>query len=154
MQSDSFRVRVESTREMKRLGSDLAAFAKPGICMFFEGELGTGKTTLIQGIFRGLKVFEPVLSPTFSLLETYTAPTGLQLLHIDLYRIEDSYELYLIGLEEYQREKYAWFVEWPERGTDILPSPNFRINIQHEGSAREVFVQAQLVAETAKVLPN
>ena len=79
--------------------------------MFFEGELGTGKTTLIQGIFRSLKVFEPVLSPTFSLLETYTTPTGLQMLHIDLYRIEDSYELYLIGLEEYQREKYAWFVD-------------------------------------------
>ena len=144
MHSDSFSVRVRSTQEMKRLGSDLAAFARPGICMFFEGELGTGKTTLIQGIFRSLDVFDPVLSPTFSLLETYTAPNGLQLLHIDLYRIEDSYELYLIGLEEYQREKYAWFVEWPERGTDILPSPNIRINIQHQGNARDVLVQTQL----------
>lgn len=146
MQSDSFSVRVETTQEMKRLGSDLAAFAKPGICMFFEGELGTGKTTLIQGIFRSLKVIEPVLSPTFSLLETYAAPSGLRLLHLDLYRIEDSYELYLIGLEEYQREKYAWFVEWPERGADILPSPNIRINIRHEGGAREVFVQTKLAA--------
>lgn len=147
MQSGSFSVRARSVQEMKRLGSELSAFAKPGICMYFEGMLGAGKTTLIQGIFRSLKVSEPVLSPTFSLLETYTTPTGLQLLHLDLYRIEDPYELYLIGLEEYQRKDYAWFVEWPERGTEILPSPAIRVNIQLHGSAREVFVQTKLPVE-------
>ncbi len=140
LQMDSFEKKVQSTASMKELGSQLAQSVAPGFCMYLEGEIGAGKTTLIQGVFRSLAIIEPVLSPTFSLLETYTTPSNLQLLHLDLYRIEDSYELYLFGLDEFERQQYAWFVEWPEQGKGIIPSPDMRVKIKFDGRARIVSI--------------
>ena len=109
--------------------------------MHFRGELGAGKTTLIQGILKGLEIHEPVLSPTFSIMETYTTKLGLDLLHIDLYRIEDHHELLLIGLDEYSRSDYAWFIEWPQRGRGIVPDPDLCVTISHAGGSRNISVQ-------------
>ena len=109
--------------------------------MYFEGELGTGKTTLIQGIFQQLNVSGSVLSPTFSILKPYASSTGLELLHVDLYRIEDQAELLLIGIEDFVDTGYSWFVEWPERGFDVIPPPDVRVELSHADSARDIGIE-------------
>ena len=70
-------------------------------------------------------------------METYTTDLGLELLHIDLYRIEDPDELLLIGLDELDKRDYAWFIEWPQRGGSIVPRADMRINISYAGNARK-----------------
>ena len=132
---------VNSPQEMAKLGRNWAQYVQRGRCMHFEGDLGAGKTTLIQEIFNGLNVTGPVLSPTFSIMETYTTDLGLELLHMDLYRIEDPDELLLIGLDELEKRDYAWFIEWPQRGGDIVPSADMRINISYAGNARKVAME-------------
>lgn len=134
-------LRAASVDEMRQLSNELAKHVSPGCIIYFEGELGTGKTTLIQGIFRELNVDGNVLSPTFSILKPYISSTGLELLHVDLYRIEDPAELLLIGIEDFIDSGCAWFVEWPQRGLGIIPPPDIRVELSHADSAREISVE-------------
>lgn len=133
--------RTKSPEEMKNLGENLATSVRFPSCMYFSGDLGVGKTTIIQGILRGLGVKDPVLSPTFSILEPYEGTDRCPILHIDLFRIESEEELLLIGLEDYKSQAYAWFVEWPENGLGVLPAPDVRVTMAHDGSGRRVTVE-------------
>ena len=135
--------KVSSHNAMVALGMSWSRFVDNGTCMYFQGQLGAGKTTLIQGILRGLEIKEPVLSPTFSIMETYCSSDGLKLLHIDLYRIEDHRELYLIGLDEFSPEDYAWLIEWPQRGEGVIPNPNFQATISYADDSRIVSVNSR-----------
>ncbi len=110
--------------------------------MYFCGELGAGKTTLIQGIAQGLGIDEPALSPTFSIMETYRTPSGIEVMHLDLYRIENPGELLLIGLDEYRRDSYVWLIEWPQQGAGVVPDADFRITVQHAGEQRQITLES------------
>ena len=136
---------VDSPEHMAELGARLAHRVRRGCCMYFEGDLGAGKTTLIQAIMRNLGVEEPIPSPTFSIMETYRTPGGLELLHIDLYRIEMPQELVLIGLDEFRKDDYAWFIEWPQNGAEIIPAADVRVCLQHAGTSRKVKTDPMLV---------
>ncbi len=131
---------VGSIDEMEGIARELAGYAEPGCVIFFEGELGTGKTTLIQQICKQLNVADTVLSPTFSILKPYTAASGLELLHIDLYRIENPAELLLIGIEDFLDSDCAWFIEWPERALDVIPPADICVELCHAGSGRNISV--------------
>lgn len=135
---------INSPRNIADLSGYLAHRVQRGICMYFEGNLGSGKTTLIRSIFRDLGVEGTIPSPTFSIMETYTTPEGLELLHLDLYRIENPGELALIGLDEFRKEDWAWFVEWPENGVDFIPNADLRIELRHAGRARIVEFPSEL----------
>ncbi len=134
---------IKSHDEMVRLGASWSKYVSSGTCMHFQGQLGAGKTTLIQGILQGLDVAQPVLSPTFSIMETYRCPQGINLLHIDLYRIEDRRELFLIGLDEFEKDDYAWMIEWPQRGEGVIPKPDFRTTINYAGQSRIITVNSR-----------
>lgn len=144
--SDTTRCTVDSPERMADLGTRLAHWVRRGCCMYFEGDLGAGKTTLIQSIMRNLGVEEPIPSPTFSIMETYQTPSGLELLHIDLYRIEMPQELALIGLDEFRKNDYAWFIEWPQNGVDIIPTADVRVRLRHAGDSRIVAINPGLNA--------
>lgn len=133
--------RASSANDMRQISNELTKHVNPGCVIYFEGELGTGKTTLIQGIFHALNVNSKVLSPTFSVLKPYTSATGLELLHVDLYRIEDQAELLLIGIEDFIDKKYSWFIEWPERGFEVIPPPDIRVKLNHADTARDISVE-------------
>ncbi len=135
---------INSPQRMAELGGCLARRVQCGSCMYFEGELGSGKTTLIRSVFRNLGIEGAIPSPTFSIMETYTTPEGLELLHLDLYRIESPQELALIGLDEFRKEDWAWFVEWPENGADIIPDAGLRIGLHHAENSRIVEFPAEL----------
>lgn len=126
-----------SLDEMQSVGCDIAKLIFPGCVVYFEGGLGAGKTTLIQKICQELKVDDTVLSPTFSILKPYISASGMELLHVDLYRVENPAELLLIGIEDFQDTDCVWLIEWPNRGFDVIPPPDIRIQLSGIGSSRK-----------------
>ena len=130
---------IKSAAKMKELGSKLASYVQPGQCWYFDGALGTGKTTLIQGILAELGVEESVLSPTFSIIETHCVrDDSMQIIHLDLYRIESPEELVHTGLDEYWHDECSWFIEWPALGGTMIPEADVSVNLTHQESSRRV----------------
>jgi tRNA threonylcarbamoyladenosine biosynthesis protein TsaE len=97
------------------LGENIGRHLEAGDIVFLFGDLGAGKTTLTQGIARGLGVAkeEYVRSPTFTLVNQYKG--NLPVFHIDLYRIASSHELEDLGLEEVFSSNGISIVEWAEK---------------------------------------
>lgn len=139
----SMELEVRSPAEMVALGRSWSSRVRRDTCIYFEGGLGTGKTTLIQGILRGLGVAGPIPSPTFTILEPYVTNVGYELLHLDLYRINQPHELLNVGIEDYATSGAAWFIEWPSRGTDIIPPADVEISLMHGSNSRIVTIQSQ-----------
>jgi tRNA threonylcarbamoyladenosine biosynthesis protein TsaE len=130
------------------LGARLAAGIGPGRVLHLQGDLGTGKTTLVRGLLRALGVEGPVKSPTYTWVEPYTL-SRLDLYHFDFYRFTNKNEWLSSGLREYFRPDSACIVEWPERVADLLPPPDVHIALSHEGEARCARLQANSPAGQA-----
>jgi tRNA threonylcarbamoyladenosine biosynthesis protein TsaE len=96
----------------------------------FSGEMGAGKTTLIQALCKSLGVRSEVNSPTFSLVNQYFTEDGQSIFHFDLYRIEDPSELFDMGYEEYFFSGDLCFIEWPEKASHLIPEEALRVKIQ------------------------
>lgn len=125
-----------------RLGSRLAACLEPGMRLYFRGELGSGKTTLIRGLLRALGTEERVRSPTYTLVELYVT-SRLNLYHFDFYRFLDETEFGDAGLADYFLGQGVCLVEWPERAGNALPPPDLELTLVYSGTGREVAVQAR-----------
>jgi len=123
------------------LGAKLAAGIGPGMRIYLRGDLGSGKTTLIRGLLRGLGVQDRVKSPTYALVELYVA-SRLNLYHFDFYRFLDAREFEDAGLAEYFRGEGVCLVEWPERAGDALPRPDLELSLAYAGAGREISVKA------------
>ena len=95
----------------------------------FSGNLGAGKTTLIQALCRSLKVQDVVTSPTFSIINEYRYPKGI-IYHIDLYRLRDSDEALQAGVGECLESGELCFVEWPSIAADLLPEYTVFIELE------------------------
>ncbi|MHC5935766.1 tRNA (adenosine(37)-N6)-threonylcarbamoyltransferase complex ATPase subunit type 1 TsaE [Nostoc sp.] len=108
---------LADTEATLRLGITLSESLTPGSVILLEGDLGAGKTTLVQGIGKGLGIAEPIVSPTFTLINEYTEGR-LPLYHLDLYRLEPQ-EVAVLNLESYWEgiEVIPGIVavEWAER---------------------------------------
>lgn len=100
------------------------------------GEVGTGKTTLVQSFLKEIGVQEPVDSPTFSIINIYHDSAGKQVIHTDWYRVKDEDELRAIGVEEYLDSDQWIFVEWPEIGAGLLRGRALLIQIEHREGKR------------------
>lgn len=107
----------------------------------FYGEIGAGKTTLIQALCRRLEVEDYVTSPTFALANVYHSPGG-PVYHLDLYRLKDLEEALDIGIEDYLYDEAYCFVEWPEIVESLLPEEVFRIKLEFvaETSRKIIFL--------------
>ena len=120
---------TRSGEETEALAASLLGVAPPAgsPCRVVElrGELGAGKSTFTRGALRALGVTGHIKSPSYTLLETYDPP-GVHVVHLDLYRLNDPEELEHLGLPDYHRPGFLWFVEWPERGGGRLPIPDLR----------------------------
>jgi tRNA threonylcarbamoyladenosine biosynthesis protein TsaE len=122
-----------------RLGAALAAGVKPGRVLHLSGDLGTGKTTLVRGLLRALGVSGAVKSPTYTWVEPYTL-SSLDLYHFDFYRFADKTEWLSSGLREYFGPEAFCIVEWPEKVGDLLPPPDLRIELSHDGESRRASI--------------
>jgi len=103
---------THSGTETEALGEELAGRLGAGDLVLLAGELGSGKTTFVRGLARGLGAQATVQSPTFTLVRVY--PGRVQLAHVDLYRLEQSAELRDLGLDELLEEGVV-AVEWGDR---------------------------------------
>ena len=110
------------------LGGALAAALSPGLLVFLHGQLGAGKTTLVRGLLRALGHQGPVRSPTYALVESYRV-AGFELHHFDLYRLTDPDELEFMGLRDFLDGNAVCMIEWPERGSGMLPAADLEIDL-------------------------
>ncbi len=110
------------------LGIRLAQLLLPGDVIGLFGELGSGKTRLIQGICRGLQCQEIVSSPTFVIINEYQGRYPIY--HFDLYRIESEQEIFDLGYEEYLYGAGICLIEWAERMPSLLPAERLEIRLR------------------------
>jgi len=122
------RVVTHSESETAAHGERLAGRLKQGDVVAVYGELGSGKTHLIQGICRGLGVREHVVSPTFTIVNEYAAGRG-SIYHFDLYRINSLREIIEIGFEEYFDGEGICLIEWAEKAAALLPPRRYDIRM-------------------------
>ncbi|RMF07614.1 MAG: tRNA (adenosine(37)-N6)-threonylcarbamoyltransferase complex ATPase subunit type 1 TsaE [Candidatus Neomarinimicrobiota bacterium] len=125
---------VNSPEETRSLAQEWCREWEPGTVVALSGGLGAGKTTFVQAVARTLGVTEAVGSPTFKLISEY--PTaGMNLYHIDCYRLKSPEDFLLIGGENYlPSEDGLTCIEWPDRIESILPRHTIHIRIERDFS--------------------
>ncbi len=128
----------------------LAAQHPVQFCVYLDGELGAGKTAFARALLAGLGYQGRVPSPTYTLVEPYTAG-GFQLLHADLYRLKDPAELDYLDIADQFAAGCLLLVEWPEKGRGRLPSADLRLCLSIEGMGRRAVFEA-LTAQGARLL--
>lgn len=119
-----------SAEQTRRLGARLGQLLQGGEVICLTGELGTGKTCLVQGIGQGMGVVERITSPTFTLVNEYRG-RQLMLYHIDLYRIVNVRATLTFGLDEYLYGDGVCAIEWAERVREIWPDEYLYVNLRH-----------------------
>ena len=124
---------TRSAEETQRFGASLADRLGPGDCVGLDGDLGAGKTCLIQGVCSGFGVEGPVTSPTFVLINEYEGrrhERPLSIFHFDLYRLAGGEELIDLGCDVYFFGDGVCLVEWAARAEEELPAGTLRIQIE------------------------
>ena len=121
--------RCRTAAETRRLGAELGRRLQAGDVLLLQGELGSGKTVLAQGIGQGLKVQEDVKSSSYVLLNEYHG--RLTLYHADLYRLVEASEVADLALEE-TAAPGVLVVEWPERAWEELPAEHLLVRLEEE----------------------
>jgi tRNA threonylcarbamoyladenosine biosynthesis protein TsaE len=137
-------VDVATVAEMEALGARMAPRLTDIRLLYLRGALGSGKTTLVRGVLRGLRYVGAVKSPTFTLVESYALPRELH--HFDLYRLKDPEELEFLGMRDYLQGDNLCVVEWPERAGKVLPAPDVDVMIAITEMGRHV----QFTAHSAR----
>lgn len=125
-----------SKEETRQVGERLGKLIQKPLVILLYGDLGAGKTTLTQGVARGLGVARTINSPTFNLLKIYQG--RLPLYHIDAYRLEGIHQD--LGFEEYLEDTDGvTIVEWPMYIQDLLPDHWMKITISIDEQDHRVF---------------
>ncbi len=122
-------IRPLTQAELVAEGQSLGRALPPGSIVFLEGELGAGKTTLVQALVRGLGVPEAT-SPTYALVHRYTGRRG-PVFHLDCYRLRSPDDAADFDWETMLREGDAILIEWPERAGSWAPAPTMQLRLHH-----------------------
>ena len=122
---------TDCARETWELGKKAGEFARPGMVVALDGDLGVGKTVFTQGFACGLGIEGPVNSPTFTILQQYD-DGRMPLYHFDVYRIGDVSEMDEIGYEDCFYGDGVCLIEWSQLIPEILPEHVIRIRIEKD----------------------
>lgn len=132
----SLELTTHSPEETQEVGRRLGAALAGGEVLLLVGALGTGKTTLAQGIAQGLGIREYTKSPTFVLVNEYQG--RLPLYHVDLYRIEGDLEAWELGLDEYLEGPGVCVVEWADRALRVFPSDHLLVTLKRRSDTERL----------------
>ena len=127
----------------KKIIQKLSEENKEAVVIALKGELGSGKTTFVQGIAKGLGIKDKILSPTFVLMKKYKIPNSQKrFYHIDCYRIKRAQDLSALSLQKlFSDSQNIIVIEWAERIEKILPKDAIILNFKNrEQNQREIFV--------------
>ena len=134
--SNNMKIRITSLDNIREAAKAFLAGMGASKVVAFYGKMGAGKTTFIKAICEELGVEDVITSPTFALVNEYTAGNGAPVYHFDFYRIKRLDEVYDMGYEDYFYGGNLCLLEWPELIEDILPDDAMRVSIteQEDGS--------------------
>jgi tRNA threonylcarbamoyladenosine biosynthesis protein TsaE len=136
-----FRVQSDAPETTEAIGTAWGEALVPGDVLLLSGDLGTGKTTLVRGLARGLGVKHGVKSPSFAIHLSYPGRTILH--HLDLYRVLDPRDLDELGLDDVFGGEGICVVEWGERLGGEAPPGAAWVVLEDDGpSARVIRVEA------------
>jgi tRNA threonylcarbamoyladenosine biosynthesis protein TsaE len=131
-----------SPEQTRRAGMRLGAMLRPGDAICLVGDLGAGKTTLVQGIAIGWGSLDQVTSPTFVLVNMYRRPDGMRLYHLDAYRLQDAQEAIDLDIDNLL-EGSPLVVEWAERIREALPGEYLNIQLHYiDEQQRDLLISA------------
>lgn len=153
------RIEVRTAAHMRALGRSFAARLHPGTILLLEGPLGSGKTTFVQGLARGLGIARAIVSPTFALRKLYPCPAGravAALNHLDAYRMENARELRGL-MEEALDDAHdaVWVIEWGGKLRRALPRRVQTLIFSHTASGRRLSgLPATLASPRANLPPR
>ena len=139
---------THSPEETQALGQVLGVTLTPGAVVAFRGDLGSGKTCMIQGICHAFQVRDYVTSPTFILINEYAgkrAERVVPVYHFDLYRLSGEDDLEGLGAEEYFYGDGICLVEWAERADELLPENRVDVALEYGGEELRQITVKQMV---------
>jgi tRNA threonylcarbamoyladenosine biosynthesis protein TsaE len=131
LEAHTFEFFSRSPEQTRRLGMRLGALLRPGDLVCLQGNLGAGKTTLVQGLAQGWGAMDAVSSPTFVLVNAYRRPDSTQLFHFDAYRVDSLGEAEELDIDAYLSQG-PLVIEWPERVEAILPAERLWAWLEYE----------------------
>jgi tRNA threonylcarbamoyladenosine biosynthesis protein TsaE len=158
---EELRITSRTPEETARLGRELGKRIGPGIVIALSGDLGSGKTCLIQGLAAGLGISEDryITSPTFTLVNAY--PGDPPFYHIDLYRLGVPVDIFDTGLYDLLSGEGVIAIEWAEKIRQDLPSERIEIRLEiGEGESRRMRItgyglrESNLVKRLARLFPG
>ena len=122
---------IDDVRQLNKVAERIVANAGDIKVWFFKGDLGAGKTALIQEICKILDVEDVVVSPSFALVNVYNnGKDKKEIYHIDLYRLKNTEEAIDLGIEDYLYSGNYCFIEWPQIIEDIAPGVYLEIEME------------------------
>ena len=140
-----------SEQELEVFAKKFASDLHLPLVIWLQGDLGAGKTSFARALIHALGYKGRVKSPTYGLLEQYQI-ASLQVLHMDLYRINDPGELEFLGLGDLLDDKTILLIEWPDRGGDWLPEPDFIFEFGYASEGRDLhWIACTKLARTINV---
>ncbi|MEC6126542.1 tRNA (adenosine(37)-N6)-threonylcarbamoyltransferase complex ATPase subunit type 1 TsaE [Acinetobacter ursingii] len=139
----SLSLQLNSENDTEQFAQHLAKFVQSGV-IYLIGDLGAGKTTFTRYLLQHMGHQGAVKSPTYTLVEPYKINNN-EIFHFDLYRLNDPYELELMGIRDYLEVPNALFLfEWPSKGGDEIPQADLVINIEKSEDDLQRFVTLSL----------
>jgi len=139
----SLSLQLNSENDTEQFAQHLAKFVQSGV-IYLIGDLGAGKTTFTRYLLQHMGHQGAVKSPTYTLVEPYKINNN-EIFHFDLYRLNDPYELELMGIFDYLEMPNALFLfEWPSKGGDEIPQADLVINIEKSEDDLQRFVTLSL----------
>ena len=133
------KIKIDSLDNIHAAAKEFLQNMGDGKVFAFYGKMGAGKTTFVKAICEELGVEDVITSPTFALVNEYTAGNGDPIYHFDFYRINDVREAYDFGYEEYFYSGDLCLVEWPEKIEQLLPDNVMTVRITVDSDTARTF---------------
>jgi len=127
---------LENLAEIEKIAPSFLAALGTNKIIAFQGEMGAGKTTFIQGLLAYMSIEDHVSSPTFSIVNEYYSKVYGKVYHFDFYRLNNETEALDIGVDEIFDENAYCFMEWPDKIANLLPENSVFVSIESINDVR------------------